>query len=269
MDQKKQHKSTAVRAKKHLGQHFLSDELVAKNITDLIFDVNSGRILEIGPGMGVLSKYIATYIKDKNILFTMVEYDRESIDYLKKSGFYDSDNIEILNRDILRYDFTKIPEKTAIIGNLPYNISSPIFFKILENSTHIDNCVFMVQKEVADRICSQHGSKVFGILSVLLQSLYYCETKFDVAPDSFIPPPKVTSTVFTMKKKPEPVDTALIPVLKTLVKKAFNQRRKMLRNTIGEELLSIGNEYEKYLTLRPEQLSVQDFILIAEAIKSK
>ncbi len=258
-----------VRAKKSLGQHFLKDEYVAEKMASEMNSHSKRTLIEIGPGMGVLSKYIVENLHLGELEFKMIELDRDSVAFLKEREIYQKENIEIISRDVLQLDWKSFSPPLEIIGNLPYNISSPIFFKIIENYNLIYKGVFMVQKEVADRICADHGSKTYGILSVLLQSLYSCTLMFDVPPSSFKPPPKVNSSVFKMELKKDPIDKELMSILKPLVKKSFNNRRKMMRNTIGEELKALGQEFEKYLTLRPEQISVAEFIDIAKAIGNK
>ncbi|MEQ8359580.1 MAG: 16S rRNA (adenine(1518)-N(6)/adenine(1519)-N(6))-dimethyltransferase RsmA [Cytophagales bacterium] len=269
MKQNQSKKYGYVRAKKSLGQHFLKDEFVAEKIANELQYDTPKTVIEIGPGMGVLTKYIVDKISNPDLKLKLIELDRESVEYLRTKEIYQKENIEIVSEDVLKLDWQKFSKPTELIGNLPYNISSPIFFKIIENYTLIYKGVFMVQKEVADRICSKHGSKTYGILSVLLQSLYSCTPILDVAPNSFIPPPKVNSSVFKMELKKDAIDKKLMSILKPLVKKSFNNRRKMMRNTIGIELNSLGKEFEKYLTLRPEQISVSEFIFIAKAIADK
>lgn len=241
---------------------------IARNIAEALKPEEGNCILEIGPGMGVLSDFLADEVKNRDILYHLVEFDEESVLYLNNISKYQTDNIHIIRHDVLRYDWTSPKRPLDLIGNLPYNISSPIFFRILEHLDIVQSGVFMVQKEVADRICASHGSKVFGILSVLMQAYFECEQLFDVGPGAFRPPPKVTSSVFRIRRKSDSPDAQLMPPLKSLVKKSFNQRRKMLRNTIGMELGKIGEEAEKYLTLRPEQLSVEEFIFIAGRLEN-
>lgn len=269
MKYQKSYSDKNVRAKKHLGQHFLKDENIAYKIAEEL-EYNAGStVVEIGPGTGVLSKYITEKVDKIGFDYKLIELDSESVDYLQSQNIYQKSGIEIINRSILKIDWSDFGNQIELIGNLPYNISSPIFFKAFESFEHIYKGVFMVQKEVAHRICSQHGNKSYGILSVLLQSLFKCELLFDVHPNSFIPPPKVTSSVFSITKKEEAVEPGILPILKSIVKKSFNNRRKMLRNTLSNELQVLGEEFEKYLTLRPEQLSVPDFLYLAKAISEK
>jgi 16S rRNA (adenine1518-N6/adenine1519-N6)-dimethyltransferase len=258
----------SVRPKKHLGQHFLKDLEIARKIALALKPIEGHCIVEIGPGMGVLSEYLVEQVRDRDIIYYLVEFDKESVSYLNNNAIYKAANIHILNEDVLKYNWRSTNRTLDLIGNLPYNISSPIFFEILDHLEIVNSGVFMVQKEVADRICASHGSKVYGILSVLIQAYFDCKLLFDVAPGAFYPPPKVTSSVFRIERKKESPDISLISSLKSLVKKSFNQRRKMLRNTIGTELRNMGSEVEKYLTLRPEQLSVEDFIFIAGRLES-
>ncbi len=269
MKQNQSKNQSYVRAKKSLGQHFLKDESIAEKIANELQYDSPKTVIEIGPGMGVLTKYIAAGISNPKLQLKLIELDRESVDFLRNKEIFQKENIEIVSDDVLKLDWQKFSEPLELIGNLPYNISSPIFFNIIENYSHIYKGVFMVQKEVGDRICATHGSKTYGILSVLLQSLYTCIPILDVPPNSFIPPPKVNSTVIKIELKKDAIDKKLMSILKPLVKKSFNNRRKMMRNTIGFELNSLGGEFEKYLTLRPEQISVPEFIYIAKALADK
>ena len=269
MKHQKKFSENYVRAKKHLGQHFLKDRNIAQKIASNLDYQVGNTILEIGPGTGILSREIVDGIGDAGISYVMVELDRESVDYLQQDPLYNKENITLLNKDVIGLQWPEVGNKIELIGNLPYNISSPIFFKVLENVHLIYKGVFMVQKEVAHRICSMHGSKTYGILSVLMQSMYNCRLLFDVHPQSFIPPPKVMSSVFLIERKDERPTADEFTILKSVVKKSFNNRRKMLRNTINDELCELGDEYEKYLTLRPEQLSVSDFFSLAASLSAK
>src|SRR5690606_38949222 len=221
---KKNTETGTVRAKKHLGQHFLKDEAIAEKIGDTLTLGGYKNVLEIGPGMGVLTKYL---IK-KNIEVIAMDLDTESIAYLKKN--YPHKNLQILEADFLKYDLSQLfgTEQFAITGNFPYNISTQIVFKMLEWKEQIPEFTGMFQKEVAQRICEKEGSKTYGILSVLAQAFYDAEYLFTVPPSVFNPPPKVDSGVLRLKRKENftlPCDEKM---LYKVVKTAFQQRRKTL-----------------------------------------
>jgi 16S rRNA (adenine1518-N6/adenine1519-N6)-dimethyltransferase len=186
-----------VKAKKHLGQHFLSDEMIAKQIADTLTLEGYKDVLEIGPGMGVLTKYILK----KPVTTHVIEIDQESVEYLQANFL----NLapRIIQEDVLKYDFSSTfgTRPFGIIGNFPYNISTQIVFKVLENRTQIPEFAGMFQKEVAQRICEKEGSKVYGILSVLVQAFYEADYLFTVPPSVFIPPPKVESGVLRLTRK--------------------------------------------------------------------
>ncbi len=252
-----------VRAKKHLGQHFLKDENIAKEIA---FSLSGEypNILEIGPGMGVLTKYLLQNTALKEI--KVVEIDRESVEYLKE-------NFPNLIENIFSEDFLKMDLKTiysspyAIIGNFPYNISSQILFRVFENRDLVPELVGMFQKEVAERICSKCGTKVYGILSVLLSAYFDLEYLFTVEATSFIPPPKVQSAVIRMKRNGVEKLDCDEKLFITVVKTAFNQRRKMLRQSLkpmGKNMEDIDPEL---LTKRAEQLTVEQFVYITNRLK--
>ena len=258
----------AVKAKKALGQHFLNDLNIAKRIADTIETgqlPESARqwgeipVLEVGPGMGVLSQYI---IKNGRIV-RAVELDSESVEFLNRV-FPDLDVIE---GDFLKMDLSDIfPAEFTLIGNYPYNISSQIFFKVLDNREKIPVVAGMLQKEVSQRICSRPGSKVYGILSVLLQVWYDCEYLFDVSPGVFSPPPKVMSGVIRLTRNSRETLDCDEKLFKTIVKTAFGQRRKTLKNSLNG-LIPADNEimWEPIMGQRPERLSVEDFIKLTKA----
>lgn len=256
-------KDYQVKAKKHLGQHFLTDESVAEKIASTLTGNGYTKVLEIGPGMGVLTKYLLK----KNYTTYVIEIDTESVDYLKTHYLQLSDRI--IERDFLRYNLNAVfnDEPFAIIGNFPYNISSQIVFKALEMRDQIPEFSGMFQKEVAQRICSDKGSKVYGILSVLTQAFYDAEYLFTVPPTVFNPPPKVDSGVLILKRKENyhlPCDEALFF---RVVKTAFNQRRKTLRNSLKTFNLPDNLKASSIFDKRPEQLSVQEFIEITSQIE--
>ena len=253
-------KMQQVHAKKFLGQHFLTDLTVARKIAETI---SAGPTLEIGPGMGVLTQYL---LKNPNIRLTAIEIDRESVAYLKE--WYPE--LHLIEGDFLKLNLDIIyPEgEFNVIGNYPYNISSQIFFKVLEYKDRIPVCSGMIQKEVAERIASKPGKKAYGILSVLLQAYYDIEYLFTVDEHVFNPPPKVKSAVIRMtrnKRRRLDCDEALF---KTVVKTAFNQRRKQMRNSL-QQLVGKGNPIleENIFTMRPEQLSVEQFIELTHLIE--
>lgn len=245
-----------VRAKKHLGQHFLKDEPTALKIADSLTYSGYKNVLEIGPGTGVLTKYL---IK-KDIDLKVIEIDWDSVAYLKEN-FPDLEG-NILEADFLKYDIPSIfnGEPFAIIGNFPYNISTQIVFKTLENRDLIPEFAGMFQKEVAQRIAASHGNKTYGILSVLAQAFYDITYLFTVDPSVFIPPPKVESGVIRLKRKENydlPCDEALFF---RVVKTAFQQRRKTLRNSLKIFQLPDSLREDAIFGQRPEQLSTEAFI---------
>ena len=253
----------SVRPKKFLGQHFLKDQGIARDIVDALQVSSKDEVLEIGPGTGVLTKLLLE--KGKNL--HVIEIDRESIAFLKKN-FKDLEG-RILEGDFLKMDLQKIyPNKHFnVIGNYPYNISSQIFFKVLESKNQVDQLVGMIQKEVAKRITAGPGSKTYGILSVLLQAYYDMEYLFTVQPVSFHPPPKVDSAVIRMKRnnvsKLECDEKLFIRV----VKQGFQNRRKTLRNALKPINLPDSVKAEAILDRRAETLGVQDFTDLTNKIE--
>ena len=273
-----------VHAKKFLGQHFLTDLTVARNIAETAYKGQSDevqstkekiRVLEIGPGMGVLTQFL---LKDPNIQLTAIEIDRESVAYLKE--WYPE--LHLIQGDFLKLDLNIIyPDgEFNVIGNYPYNISSQIFFKVLEYKDRIPVCSGMIQKEVAERIASKPGKKAYGILSVLLQAYYDIEYLFTVHEHVFNPPPKVKSAVIRMTRNKRRQLDCDEELFKTVVKTAFNQRRKQMRNSL-RGLIEIspkpspegkGEKEERlewFLTRRPEQLSVDEFIELTKLINNQ
>lgn len=253
-----------VSAKKHLGQHFLKDESIAKDIADTLSLEGYSKILEIGPGMGVLTKYLLK----KDYTTHVIEIDTESVEYLQAHYLNLADRI--ISKDFLRIDISEYmgEEPFAIIGNFPYNISSQIVFKTLENRHQIPEFSGMFQKEVALRIAEKAGSKVYGILSVLTQAFYDVEYLFTVPPTVFNPPPKVDSGVIRLTRKENytlPVDEKLFY---KVVKTAFQQRRKTLRNSLKTLNLSDILREDSIFGKRPEQLSVEEFINLTSKIEN-
>jgi 16S rRNA (adenine1518-N6/adenine1519-N6)-dimethyltransferase len=253
-----------VKAKKHLGQHFLKDEEVAKNIADTLQLKGYENILEIGPGMGVLTKYLL----EKPVTTYVVEIDAESVDYLETH--YPKLHGKIIAKDFLKYDINEVFEgkQFAIIGNFPYNISTQIVFKALELRKQIPEFSGMFQKEVAQRICEKKGTKAYGILSVLVQAFYDAEYLFTVDETVFIPPPKVKSGVLRLTRKEDFTLPCSEKMFFRVVKTGFQQRRKTLRNSLKTMNLSDSLREDKIFDLRPEQLSVPDFINITLKIEA-
>jgi 16S rRNA (adenine1518-N6/adenine1519-N6)-dimethyltransferase len=252
-----------VRPKKHLGQHFLTDPAIARRIVDAL-DPNPGEmVLEVGPGTGILTGILL----EKDIQLIPVEIDPELVRYLLnkwpglRSSLIEGDFLELHLDSIIR-------EKAHVIGNFPYNISSQIFFKILENRHRITSVVCMLQREVAERIASPAGSRDYGILSVLLQAFFRVRYLFHVKPGSFHPPPKVTSGVIRLERNPNPLLPCDEKLFFRVVKAVFNQRRKMIRNSIQSVLLNLDSGFE-LLTKRPEQLDVQQFIELTNWVESQ
>ena len=252
-----------VKPKKALGQHFLKDLQIAQRIADTLDTFKSLPVLEIGPGMGVLTQFLLEAGHD----LTVVELDMESVDYLNQN-FPDLKG-RIIAEDFLKLDLSKLfPGQFCVIGNYPYNISSQIFFKMLEYKNLIPCCTGMIQKEVAERIAAGPGSKTYGILSVLIQAWYKVEYLFTVHEHVFNPPPKVKSAVIRMMRN-ETHDLGCDEKLfKQVVKTTFNQRRKTLRNSIKPILGKDCPLTEDVLfNKRPEQLSVKEFIQLTNQVE--
>ena len=253
-----------VKAKKHLGQHFLKDLNIAQKIADTLSLVNYKKVVEIGAGMGVLTQFLLK--KDTEVY--VVEIDKESVAYLE--AHYPELRGKIIADDFLKYDIAGfLREPFAIIGNFPYNISTQIVFKLLELRDYVPEFSGMFQKEVAERICEREGSKTYGILSVLVQAFYEATYLFTVSEGVFNPPPKVKSGVLRLVRKPNyhlDCDEALFF---TIVKTAFNQRRKTLRNSLKPLLTNESLKKNSIFDKRPEQLPWQDFVFITKEISRK
>ena len=253
-----------VKAKKHLGQHFLKDLSIAQKIADTLSLANYKKVLEIGAGMGVLTQFLLK--KDTEVY--VVEIDKESVAYLE--AHYPELRGKIIADDFLKYDIAGyLREPFAIIGNFPYNISTQIVFKLLELRDYVPEFSGMFQKEVAERICEREGSKAYGILSVLVQAFYEATYLFTVSEGVFNPPPKVKSGVLRLVRKPNyhlDCDEALFF---TIVKTAFNQRRKTLRNSLKPLLTNESLKKNSIFDKRPEQLPWQDFVFITKEISRK
>jgi 16S rRNA (adenine1518-N6/adenine1519-N6)-dimethyltransferase len=255
-----------IRAKKNLGQHFLNDENIAKKIVDSLLTVDRNTpVVEIGPGTGVLTKYLVTELKQN--LFAL-DIDTESVPYLKQH--YPEIADHILLEDFLEFDIKKIIKgKFNVIGNFPYNISSQIMFKVLEHKNDVNCVVGMFQKEVALRFAEKPGTKTYGIISVLLQTYYDIEYLFTVNENVFTPPPKVKSAVirFTRNKRESlPCNEGLFT---KVVKATFNQRRKQIRNSIRAVATIDDSLLTPVFQKRPEQLSVDEFIELTNFVESQ
>jgi 16S rRNA (adenine1518-N6/adenine1519-N6)-dimethyltransferase len=239
-----------VRPKKHLGQHFLTDPSIAARIVNSLQAPSGDTVLEIGPGTGVLTELLL----EKEIRLLPVEIDHESVAHLKQKWPALEDRI--IEKDFLKMDLsTHVSGPFHIIGNFPYNISSQIFFRTLEYRQQVTSVVCMIQKEVAMRIASPPGSREYGILSVLLQAYYNIEYLFSVKPGSFFPPPRVTSGVIRLSRNQTVSLSCDEKLFIKVVKSTFNQRRKMIRNSIKPILLNLDSDHE-LMTKRPEQLGV-------------
>lgn len=249
-----------VRAKKHLGQHFLKEDAIAQRIAESLTGHGGyTHVIEVGPGTGALTRHL---VDRPQYDLTCFEVDDESVAYLNATY----PELRVLRQDFLQADLSRIADGTmAVIGNFPYNISTQIVFKVLEHRDRVTELVGMFQKEVADRICAGPGSKTYGITSVLAQAWYGCEPLFLVEPGSFVPPPKVRSAVIRMRRNEVgrlPCDEALFF---QVVKTAFNQRRKTLNNALKAFAPLTGRVPAQFASKRAEQLSVADFIALTQA----
>jgi len=265
------HENSPVKAKKHLGQHFLKDEKVAQDIADTLSLKGYSNVIEIGPGTGVLTKYLLM----RNIDLVAMDLDEESIVYLNHSFplehpkiIQENSKLSVLEADFLKFDLRQLygEEQFAITGNFPYNISSQIVFKMLEMRKQVPEFSGMFQKEVAKRICEKEGSKTYGILSVLVQAYYHAEYLFTVPPEVFDPPPKVQSGVLRLTRKEDFKLDCDERLFIKVVKAAFNQRRKTLRNSLKSFNLSDNIKEDTIFDRRPEQMAVDDFIALTKTI---
>lgn len=246
--------------KKSLGQHFLKDDNISRNIVTALTRHQITNLLEIGPGGGALTKFL---LQLNNINFKAIEFDFEKVEYLLHT--YPSLNGRLIHEDFLKASMP-FEDDFAVVGNFPYNISSQILFKILEWKEHVPLVIGMFQKEVAQRIASKPNTKVYGILSVLIQAFYNVDYLFDVPPAAFNPPPKVMSGVIELTLKKEPLNASSKENFFLLVKTAFNQRRKKMRNAVrnlfNEDILQAGI-FDK----RAEQLSIEEFAALTFKMK--
>ena len=257
----------SVRAKKHLGQHFLTDRNIARKIVGSLSEGVS-RVLEVGPGTGILSDIL---LARPDLETSLVDIDTESYDFLRQK--YPDLGRKLINGDFLKMDFSGVyPGEFAIIGNFPYNISSQILFKILDNRDKVTEVVGMFQKEVAERCVAKAGSKEYGILSVFLQAWYNVEYLFTVKAGVFNPPPKVLSAVIRLKRNETGQLDCDEKLFWQVVKTAFNQRRKTLRNALASLISKDKMPVTPMLELRAERLSVNDFVeltgLISKSINT-
>jgi len=247
-----------IRPKKRLGQHFLTDRKIATRITGYLKASDYRRLIEIGPGRGILTESL---LERDDIDLYAVEIDHEAVEFLLQK--YPGIKGKLIERDFLTIDLvTEFPDRFGIIGNFPYNISSQIFFKILSDKDNCREIVCMLQKEVAERIISPPGNKIYGILSVLLQTWYDTEYLFTVKPGSFFPKPEVRSSVIRMIRNSRMDLPVPWEYFQSFVKAAFNQRRKVLRNSLKTFLSNSGN-LNPLLSKRPEDLSIDEFIKLA------
>lgn len=255
-----------IRAKKSYGQHFLINESIAESIAGEAIEISKKYpVLEIGPGKGVLTKYLY----ESMIRFISVEADIEMIEYLHSK--YQGIELHLLFRDFLKLNFNDVfpDEEFVLFGNFPYNISSQIIFKMIENHGRIPALIGMFQKEVAERIVAGPGSKDYGILSVLTQAHYSGKIILRVKPGSFSPPPKVDSSVIRLERKENPELDCNEKLFKSIVKITFNQRRKMIRNTLKSIVNDSDFLQDEFFNNRPEQLSLEDFVYLTNIIEQK
>ncbi len=262
----KQGLMSTVRAKKHLGQHFLTDKNIAKKIVDSLRPAgNYSKVLEVGPGMGVLSDFL---LQEEGYETFLIDLDAESVDFLRKK--YPGLGERLIRGDFLEFNFEdQFSEQFAIIGNFPYNISSQILFKILDNRQLVPEVVGMFQKEVAERCAAKAGTKEYGILSVLVQAYYDVEYLFTVKAGVFNPPPKVLSAVIRLSRSAVNHLNCDESLFWKVVKAGFNQRRKTLRNALSGLLTKEKMDNEPMLDLRAERLTVADFVYLTNYISSK
>jgi 16S rRNA (adenine1518-N6/adenine1519-N6)-dimethyltransferase len=253
---------TGIRPKKSLGQHFLKDASIARRIVSSLRAENCQTVLEVGPGMGILTGYL---LERKFNDFRVVEIDCESVSYLKAHF----PELNIIHDDFLKMEIgNSFGNKLAVIGNFPYNISSQIFFKILENRDRVAEACGMLQKEVAERICSAPGSRIYGILSVFIRAFYDIEYLFPVSNTVFSPPPKVQSAVIRIVRNGTETLDCDEKLFFKVVKSCFNQRRKTLRNSVKAAFV-LKNYDNDLMSLRPEQLSVEQFVSLTNWIEDR
>jgi 16S rRNA (adenine1518-N6/adenine1519-N6)-dimethyltransferase len=246
--------------KKSLGQHFLKDESICVKIVDELKQLEYVNLVEVGAGAGALTKYL---LQIQNVNFRAVELDDEKVVYLKKE--YPQLIDKIIHQDFLEIQ-PPFEQDFIVVGNFPYNISTQILFKVLDWREKVPHVIGMFQKEVAERIAAKHGNKAYGIISVLIQAYYHVEYLFDVPASAFNPPPKVVSGVIKLTRKKEALQFSSEKKFIALVKAAFNQRRKMLRNPV-KGMFETEILKEEIFTKRAEQLSIEDFAALTYKMK--
>ena len=255
-----------VHPKKFLGQHFLIDENISKKIIDSIDFSLFDKVIEVGPGKGALTKYLFNLKED----LTLIEIDKESILFLENE--FKNENFEIIEKDFLKFNIPKsypLLSNILIIGNFPYNISSQILFKAIDDYNSISCLVGMFQKEVAERIVSVHNTKKYGILSVKTQLLYDVKILFNVSPNVFFPKPKVDSAVISMTRKKNITLDCDLNLLDKVIKLSFQQRRKKLKNSLKRLDIQENILEDSIFGLRPEQLSVEEFVKLTQKISDE
>ncbi len=252
-----------VKAKKRLGQHFLKDLNIAQKIVASLQANQVCKVLEIGSGMGVLTQYL---FASSQFETHVIEIDAESVEHVKEK--FPDQSARIINEDFLKFDLSSLfHEKFAVIGNFPYNISSQIFFKILEYKNQIPEVVGMIQKELAERMTACPGNKDYGILSVLMQAFYDIKYLFTVNESVFDPPPRVKSAVIRMVRNKKPSLGCDEKLFFRVVKTGFNQRRKTLRNSL-KPILGLHKLNTDFMSKRPEQLSVGEFVSLTNSVQN-
>ena len=249
-----------LKPKRKFGQNFLTDDNIAKDIVSFLSDSKTKTIIEIGPGKGILTKYLLE-ISHKEIKF--VEIDEECVSYLKNK--YPNIEKHLINDDFLNINLNSFKQPLSIIGNFPYNISSQILFKIYENKNIVNEMIGMFQLEVAERICSNYGTKKYGILSVLIQAFFEVKMMKKIKPNSFLPIPKVDSAVIKISKKTDTINCDEI-LFKKIVKQSFEQRRKTVRKNHKINKKTDNKKEQTIFAKRPEQLSVSDFIYLTNLV---
>ena len=249
-----------LKPKKKFGQNFLKDDNIAKDIVSFLSDSKTKTVIEIGPGKGILTKYLLK-ISHKEIKF--VEIDEECVSYLKNK--YPNIDKHLINHDFLNINLNSFKQPLSIVGNFPYNISSQILFKIYENKNIVNEMIGMFQLEVAERICSNYGTKKYGILSVLIQAFFEVKMMKQIKPQSFFPIPNVDSAVIKISKKTDTINCDEI-LFKQIVKQSFGQRRKTLKNSLKIFNIPDIKKEDTIFAKRPEQLSVSDFIYLTNLV---
>ena len=255
-----------VRPKKYLGQHFLIDENISQKIIDSVDFTKYDKVIEVGPGKGALTKYLL-YLKD---VLTLIEIDKESILFLENE--FKNENLEIIEKDFLKFDvISTYPSlsEVLIIGNFPYNISSQILFKSIDNYKSISGLIGMFQKEVAERIISKNNCKQYGILSVKTQLFYDAKILFNVSPNVFFPKPKVDSAVISLTRKNNLTIDCDLDLLDKVIKLSFQQRRKKIKNSLKRLDIQENILEDSIFELRPEQLTIEEFVKLTKKISDE